>query len=70
MIYKCTINDQRFEIDFYVTSSLMSFDDPDLVFEEIICLDTGCGVDPEDIITPEIEEKLIAYYLDNYDPTP
>jgi hypothetical protein len=69
MKYKFSVNGENFEALFTCYASLAHFGDVELEIEEIICLDTGCEVDTDDVITPEIEEHMIAYFLDNYDPS-
>lgn len=72
MIQKIQINGVLYEIDYYCTASLAQFGDADLEVEQITNLSTNEVLDYDaqaDLITPEIEDSLIAHYLDNYDPT-
>lgn len=64
------INNEPIEFTFMCHASLAYFGGLELEVEDIVSLDTGASIDFEDILTPEIEGKLIEYFDSNYDPTP
>ena len=69
----------HFEVDYDITPKLSAGPNPDWdntddwyfgLWDDIICVETGCCVDDNYLEKQEFKTQILAHYKDNYDPTP